>query len=56
LGGVAQAESASSTQTAPILLKLELRIGRAIGRNHKGNLAASVNASPAQSLKESQHQ
>ena len=31
LGAVAQAESASSTQTATILLKLDLRIGRRIG-------------------------
>jgi len=44
LGAVAQAESASSTETATILLKLDLRIGRRIGRNHKGSLARFLNA------------
>ncbi|WP_292278841.1 hypothetical protein, partial [Mesorhizobium sp.] len=41
---VAQADSASSTQTATILLKLDLRIGRRIGRNHKRSLARFLNA------------
>jgi hypothetical protein len=44
LGGVAQADSASSTVTATILRKLDLPIGRGLGRNHKGNLAAFLNA------------
>src|SRR4051794_9930578 len=43
LGGFAQAGKASSTPTATILLKLELRIGKRIGRNHKGNLAVFLN-------------
>ncbi|WP_210213166.1 hypothetical protein, partial [Mesorhizobium sp. M1E.F.Ca.ET.063.01.1.1] len=44
LGAVAQAESASSMETATILLKLDLRIGRRIGRNHKRSLASFLNA------------
>ncbi|WP_162457993.1 hypothetical protein [Mesorhizobium tianshanense] len=45
LGGVAQADSASSTLTAPILLKLDLPIGAGLGRKHKRNLAAFLNGS-----------